>query len=133
MKFISAAMLALALGMPATASVASAASIIGSWAGRGSVTLIPSGQVEPVSCRVSYEKGDDKGRTFVLRATCATTAGTFVQTGRVVKLSSSKYSGSLYSDQYAVSGKVKISISGSRQTILVSSKTARGVLNLSRR
>ena len=133
MRFIPAAMLALALGMPATASFASAATITGSWSGRGSVTLIPSGQVEHVSCRVSYEKGDDRGRTFVLHATCATTAGTFAQSGRVVKHSSSRYTGSLYSDQYSVSGKVNISISGSRQTINVSSSKGRGVLNLSKK
>ena len=133
MRIIPAAMLALTLGMPAAASVASAASILGSWSGRGSVTLIPSGQVEPVSCRVSYEKGDDRGRTFVLSATCATTAGTFVQSGRVVKLSSGRYSGSLYSDQYAVAGKVNISIRGKRQTVRGSSKKGRGLLNLSKR
>ncbi len=133
MRIIPAAMLALALGMPAMASVASAQSILGSWSGRGSVTLIPSGQVEPVSCRVSYEKGDSKGRTFVLTATCATTAGTFAQSGRVVKLKSGRYSGSLYSDQYAVSGKVNISISGTRQTVRVSSKKGKGLLKLSKR
>lgn len=133
MKIFPAAMLALALGIPATASIASAASLIGSWSGRGSVTLIPSGRVEPVSCRVSYEKGDDRGRTFVLYATCATTGGTFAQSGRVVKHSSTRYSGSMYSDQYDVSGKVNISISGTRQTVRVSSSRAKGVLKLSKR
>jgi hypothetical protein len=95
------------------------------------VTLT-SGQVEPVSCRISYEKGDDKGRTFVLKATCATTAGTFEQSGRVSKRSSSTYSGSLYSDQYSLSGKVTVSVKGSSQTIRVSSKKGRGSLSLRR-
>ena len=133
MRIIHAAMLALALSVPLAASASAAASIIGSWSGRGSVTLIPSGQVEPVSCRVSYEKGDDRGKTFVLHATCATTAGTFAQSGRVVKLSSSKYTGRLYSDQYAVSGDLIISVRGSRQTVRVSSAKARGVLKLNKR
>jgi len=131
MRIIPAAVLAMALGMPIGTSASAAANIIGSWSGRGSVTLT-SGQVEPVSCRVSYEKGDDKGKTFVLNATCATTAGTFVQSGRVSKRSSSSYSGSLYSDQYSVSGKVTVSVNGSSQIIRVSSKKGRGSLSLRR-
>jgi hypothetical protein len=133
MRIIPAALLALTLGIPAAASVASAQSVLGSWSGRGSVTLIPSGQVEPVSCRVSYEKGDDRGRTFVLNATCATTAGTFAQSGRVVKLKSGRYSGSLYSDQYAVSGKVTVTVRGSSQTVSVSSSKGKGLLKLTKR
>ena len=131
MRIIPAAVLAMALGMPIATSASAAANIIGSWSGRGSVTLT-SGQVEPVSCRISYEKGDDKGRTFVLYATCATTAGTFEQSGRVSKRSSSSYSGSLYSDQYFVSGKVTVSVKGSSQTLRVSSKNGRGSLSLRR-
>ncbi len=131
MRIIPAALLEMALGMPIATSASAAANIIGSWSGRGSVTLT-SGQVEPVSCRVSYEKGDDKGKTFVLNATCATTAGTFVQSGRVSKRSSSSYSGSLYSDQYSLSGKVTVSVKGSSQTIRVSSKKGRGSLSLRR-
>lgn len=132
MRIISATVLALALGIPITASMASAASIVGSWSGRGTIRLT-TGQVEPVSCRVTYEKGDDKGKTFVLQANCASTAGTFVQTGRVVKRSSSSYSGRLYSDQYAVSGNVSISLSGTRQTVRVSSPKGSGSLKLKRR
>ncbi len=131
MRIIPAAVLAMALGMPIATSASAAANIIGSWSGRGSMTLT-SGQVEPVSCRISYEKGDDKGRTFVLKATCATTAGTFEQSGRVSKRSSSSYSGSLYSDQYSLSGKVTVSVKGSSQTIRVSSKKGRGSLSLRR-
>ena len=133
MRIIPTAVLALTLSVPLATSASAAASIIGSWSGRGSVTLIPSGQVEPVSCRVSYEKGDDRGKTFVLHATCATTAGTFEQDGRVVKHSSSRYTGRLYSDQYSVSGDLVISVRGSRQTVRLSSPKGRGKLNLNKR
>lgn len=132
MRIISATILALALGLPITASVASAASIVGSWSGRGTIRL-KTGQVEPVSCRITYEKGDDKGKTFILQANCASTAGTFEQSGRVVKRSASRYSGRLYSDQYAVSGNVSISVNGSRQTVHVSSPNGSGSLKLKRR
>ena len=132
MRIIPATMLALALSLSLVTS-ATAASIRGSWSGRGTVTLIPSGHVEPVSCRVNYEKGDDRGRTSVLHATCASTAGTFVQTGRVVKLSSSKYTGRLYSGFYDVEGEVSISVRGTRQTVIVTSSKGKGKFNLRKR
>ncbi len=132
MRIIPAAVLALALSLPLATS-ATAASIIGSWSGRGSMTLIPSGHVEPVSCKISYEIGDEKGKTFLLHAICATTAGTFVQTGRIVQRSASKYAGRFYSDEHTVSGKVTISVRGSRQTVIVSSPKGKGKLNLRKR
>lgn len=130
MRIIPAAMIAVALSLPLATAASAAGSIVGSWSGRGKVKLT-SGQVEPVSCRVSYE--ESTGRTFVLSATCATTAGTFVQSGRVVQRSSSSYTGRLYSEQYSVSGNVSISVSGSRQTIRVSSPKGSGSLSLSKR
>ena len=130
MRIIPAALLAMAFSLP-IAATAEAASILGSWQGRGSVRVKESGQVEPVSCSVRYEEGT--GRTFVLNATCATTAGTFQQSGRVVKRGSNSYSGRLYSDQYAVSGNVSISVSGKSQTIRVSSPKGSGSLKLRKR
>lgn len=130
MRIISAAVLALALGLPATASAASAASIAGSWSGRGTIRLA-SGQIEPVSCSVRYEKST--GRTYLLHARCSTTAGVFEQSGRVVQRSSSNYSGRLYSDEYAVSGDLNISLSGSSQTVRISSPKGSGSLKLRKR
>lgn len=128
MRIIPAALLAVAFSLPLGATADAAASIVGSWSGRGSVRLKESGQVEPVSCSVRYEVGG--GRTFVLSARCATTAGTFQQSGRVVQNSTNSYSGRLYSDQYAVSGNVSISVSGSRQTVRVSSPKGSGSISL---
>jgi hypothetical protein len=132
MRIVPAALLAVALGMPLASSASAAASIIGTWKGRGSVKLT-SGQVEPVSCKVSYSKGDAKGKTFTLDANCSTTGGTFAQSGRVSKRSANSYRGSLYSDQYAVSGKVTITVSGSSQTVRISSSKGSGSLSLSKR
>lgn len=130
MRVIHAAILAAALSAPLATTASAAASILGSWSGRGTVKLT-SGQVEPVSCNVRYEEGG--GRTFVLSARCASTAGTFVQSGRVVQRSSSSYTGRLYSDQYSVSGDVVISVSGSSQTVRVSSPKGSGSLSLRKR
>lgn len=131
MRIIPTALLAMILGLPIATSASAAANIIGSWKGSGSVKLT-SGQVEPVSCRVSYSKGDATGKTFVLNAKCSHTGGTFNQSGRVSKRGGSSYKGSLYSDQYAVSGSVTITVRGASQTISVSSSKGKGSLTLRR-
>jgi uncharacterized protein (DUF2147 family) len=132
MRIFSAATLALTLGMLTAASAAPAASIVGSWSGRGSVRLT-SGQVEPVSCRVRYAKGDSAGKTFTVDATCASTAGTFTLYGRVSKRSASSYRGSLYGEQSTVSGKITISVRGNSQTVSVRNAQGTGSINLRRR
>ena len=132
MRIFPAAALALTLGLLTASSTASAASIVGSWSGRGTVRLT-SGQVEPVRCRVRYEKGDSAGKTFVLNAKCAATAGTFVLYGRVSKRSASNYRGSLYGEQSTVSGKITISVGGNSQSVRVSSSMGTGSFKLRRR
>ena len=132
MRISPAAALALTLGMLTATSAASAASIIGSWSGRGTVRLA-SGQVEPISCRVRYEKGDSAGKTFVLNAKCAATAGTFVLYGRVSKRSASSYRGSLYREETPERGKISISLSGNSQRVRVNSSRGAGSLTLRRR
>ena len=114
MHYVLACLLTLAFGMLANTSSASAASLEGSWRGGGKVKLA-DGQVEPVRCRLRYEKGD--GRTFVLYANCAHANGTFSQSGRIVKLGTDRYSGKMRSDQYSISGNVSIRVRGKRQTL----------------
>lgn len=130
MRSMPAKILGLASGLFLGAGLAYAASIEGSWSGGGTVKL-NTGQAERVQCRIRYEKGS--GRTFVLYANCSHSNGTFQQSGRVVQLSSSSYSGRLYSDQYSVSGDVSISVSGNRQTITAVSPKGTARITLSKR
>jgi len=132
MRIFSAAILALTLAMLTAPSVASAASLTGSWGGRGTVRL-NSGQLEAIRCRVSYAKGDSAGRTYVLNAKCATTAGTFELYGRVSKRSANVYRGSLYGEQSTVSGKITISLRGNSQNVSVSNPQGSGSIRLNRR
>ena len=132
MRTFPAAGLALTLGILLIAEAAAAPSIVGSWSGRGTVRLT-SGQVEPVSCRVSYEKGDSAGRTFVFNAKCAAPPGTFLLYGRISKRSASTYRGSIFNDQSRVSGKVSISLRGNSQTIRATSSQGVGNIRLRRR
>lgn len=133
MRFILAGVLAVAvggvvgLGNPTTAQ---AASLTGAWSGGGTVKL-KTGHKERVRCRVRYTKGS--GKTYGVSATCATTAGTISQSGRVVKVRGNRYSGRLYNADYAVSGRISISVSGKRQTVTVTSPKGNGRLSLSKR
>ena len=104
--------------------------IHGSWSGAGTVRL-KSGQVEPVRCRIRYE--ESTGRTSIIRANCSHANGIFEQSGRIVKVSTSRYSGRLYSDQYSVSGDVSITVRGSRQTLTAVSPKGTARINLTKR
>lgn len=114
------------------ANAASGASIIGSWSGRGTVRLA-SGQVEPVSCKVSYTKGGGGGKTLVLNAKCAAAGGTFKMYGRVSQRGASVYRGTLFNEQSTVSGKIDITVSGNSQTARVSNARGTGNVTLRRR
>ena len=130
MRTILAGLLALTLGAFTGAGDATAASIVGAWSGGGTIKLA-SGGTEVVRCRVSYSKDTEK--TYGLSAVCATTAGTISQSGRVVRVRGNSYSGRLYSKEYSVSGKIFISVRGSRQTLTVNSPKGSGRLTLNRR
>lgn len=130
MRFILALLLAFGVGSLGNVPDASAASIVGSWSGGGTIKL-KTGGVERVRCRISYSSST--GNTFGISATCATTAGTISQSGRVVSRGGGRYSGRLYSPEYSVSGNLSISVRGNRQTVSVSSAKGSGRLSLSRR
>lgn len=118
MRYIFAYLLAMVVGGFSGLDVAKASSIAGSWIGGGSVKLT-SGQVKEVRCRIRYEQGS--GRTVVLYVSCAHSNGNFQVSGRIVKMSNSRYSGRLYSEQYGTAVDVGISVSGNRQTVKATS------------
>ena len=128
MRYIFAFLLTIVIGGFSGMVVAKAAPIAGSWAGKGSVKLT-SGQIEKVRCRIRYENGT--GRTVVLYVKCSHANGTFQVSGRVVKVSSTFYSGRLYSEEYGTAGDVGITVRGNRQTVTAKSEqgTATVILN----
>ena len=130
MRYVFTCLLVLAFGAFQGASSANSASIEGTWNGGGTVKLAAGG-VEKVRCRMRYEKGT--GRTFVIHVTCSHANGTFRVSGRIVKLSASRYSGRLYSDQYSVSGDVGIRVSGNRQTVTAKSAKGTATVTLTKR
>ncbi len=114
----------------ATPITANAASIKGSWRGAGTVT-IGSGGKERFRCRVTY--GRVTGKTFSVNARCASRSGRFIQTGRVRRISKSRYVGTIYNAQYDISARVVITARGSRQRVSMTNNHGSAYLRLRRR
>lgn len=130
MRYTLACMLVLAFGALSQPTHAAADVLAGAWSGGGTVKLNDGG-VERVRCRISYSKST--GNTYLLDATCSHSNGTISQTGRVVQVSGSRFTGRLYSDQYDVSGEISVSVNGNKQTLSLSSAKGSGSISLSKR
>lgn len=130
MRYILACMLMLAFTSLSHPGHAAADVLAGSWSGGGTVTLNDGGR-EKVRCRIRYSKST--GKTYLMDATCSHSNGTINQSGRVVQISGNRFSGRLYSDHYDVSGKITISVNGSKQTLSLSSAKGSGSITLSKR
>lgn len=111
-------------------SQAQTRSIEGSW--RGSGYLKPaSGAREKVRCRVSYSKINND--LFSFSGTCASSAGSIRQTGQISRASRTRYIGSFNNSQYGVSGRIRVVVSGSRQTVFLTGGQGSGQLRLSKK
>lgn len=115
------------IGFPMTGH---AASLDGSWSGTGFVKPSDSKR-QKVRCRITYTR--ETSKVFRVRAACATTSNKFIQTGRVLKVSSKRYIGDFYNQKFDVSGRVRVSVSGSRQTVSFSSLKGHGRVTLRKR
>lgn len=116
------------LGLAMFSAPVQAQSLEGSWRGGGTVHY--EGGVEQVRCRVHFEKGS--GRTFTFTASCATAGGRYEESGRVVKLSGNRYTGSVYNAQHNVSGKVTLFVRGAQQSVTVTNPKGSAKLVLRR-
>lgn len=106
-----------------------AASLSGSWSGSGYVNP-KNGKRERVRCRVTYSRQSSK--VFGVRAACATSSTKILQTGEVLMVNPNRYVGDFYNSQFDVSGRVRISIRGSSQTVTFSSASGHGSMTLRR-
>ena len=113
--------------LPATSSVA--ATLEGSWRGAGFVKP-KAGQRERVKCRVSYTRLSRK--VFSVSARCASASSTLRQTGTVLMVRSNVYVGDFYNSQFDVRGRIRVTVSGTRQSVEMSSPDGSGQLSLRR-
>lgn len=108
-----------------TASAAS--SLDGTWSGSGEVNP-KDGEREAVRCRVQYKRESEK--VFGVTATCATRSRKIQQTGKVLKATASTYVGDFYNQSYDVSGRVRVVLQGSTQTVTFRSARGTGSVSL---
>lgn len=113
-----------------TAPAVHAASIDGAWSGNGFVKP-KSGARESVRCRVRYDRQTDK--VYGVVATCATPSNKIHQTGTLLKVNDGRYVGDFYNGQFDISGRVRVIVNGSRQTVTFSSGSGSGRMELRRR
>lgn len=107
-----------------------AQSLEGTWSGSGTAKPA-SGQPERVRCKMTYSR--ESAKVFGVSATCATTSVKFHQTGKLLMVSPTRFIGDFYNPEYDVSGRVRVTLRGSSQTVNFSGPKGTGSLTLTRR
>lgn len=113
-----------------TASPASAGPLDGSWSGSGYVKPT-NGKRERVRCRIRYSRQSSK--VYGVSAVCATPSANIRQSGEVLMVNPNRYVGDFYNSAYDVSGRVSVTVRGSRQSVSFSGAAGSGSMTLSRR
>ncbi|HUU66714.1 MAG TPA: hypothetical protein VMW57_05440 [Methyloceanibacter sp.] len=121
--------LGLSLGL-CLETAAGATSLEGVWSGSGMVNP-KDGARESVRCRLSYKQESEK--VFGLTATCATRSRKIQQTGQLLKVGPATYVGDFYNPGYDISGRVRVVVNGSAQTVTFKSARGSGSVNLRKR
>lgn len=106
---------------------AGATSLEGAWSGTGMVNP-NKGQREKVSCRITYKR--ESAKVFGVTAKCATSSVKMRQTGKLLEVSPSRYVGEFYNPDYDVSGRVRVIVKGSAQTVTFESPRGSGSVTL---
>ncbi len=104
-----------------------AVSLEGTWSGAGMVNP-NKGQREQVRCRITYKR--ESAKVFSVAAKCATSSVKMRQTGKLLEVSPSRYVGEFYNSDYDVSGRVRVIVKGSAQTVTFQSPRGSGSVTL---
>ena len=107
-----------------------AATLDGSWSGDGAITP-RNGERERIRCRVTYSRLSAK--VYSVSATCASASTTIRQSGTVLMVRPDVFVGDFYNQQYDMSGRIRVVVSGSTQNVTLSSRDGSGWLRLRRR
>ena len=106
---------------------AGATSLEGSWSGSGVVNP-QKGQREKVRCRITYKR--ESAKVFGLVARCATSSVKMRQTGKLLEVNPARYAGEFYNPDYDVTGRVRVTVKGSVQTLTFQSPRGSGSVTL---
>lgn len=122
-------LVALPVALATLAGSAYADPLSGTWSGSGSFQP-KNGKSEAVRCKITYTP---QGSAVAVSAACASASATIRQTGSLTKVSDTKYVGDFYNNEYDISGRVRVTISGSSQSVSFSSAKGSGSMSLRRR
>ncbi len=120
----------LAIGICLQVTPAAASDIVGTWSGSGTVTLA-SGAREKARCRATFIAAG--GKTYAMSATCATSSAKVSQTAIVSQNTKNRYGGTFYNPEFGVTGRIRIIVSGPRQTVYLSGSSGRATFTMRRR
>ena len=118
------------LNLCALSTVASSEPLQGTWSGPGYVKPT-NGERQNVTCHVSYSPQGSK--VVAVTATCSSSSTTIHQTGQLSMVTPNRYVGDFYNSEYDISGRIRVSVSGSSQTVTFSGARGSGSLSLSKR
>jgi hypothetical protein len=114
----------------APVKAAVAAELAGTWSGSGTVTLA-NGAREKARCRASYIAAG--GRTYAMSATCATASAKVSQTAILSQNTKNRFGGTFYNPEFGVTGRIRIIVSGKRQTVYLSGSAGHATFSMQRR
>lgn len=112
-----------------TVASAQAGSLQGTWVGKGYVKPV-DGERQTVKCQVNFTPQGT--RVVALTATCSSTTTKIHQTGQLSMVRPDRYVGDFYNPEYDVSGRIRVSVSGSSMSVTFSGDRGHGGLSLSR-
>ena len=107
-----------------------ASSLVGTWSGTGTAKQA-NGPREKVRCRITYSKVTAK--LYKVRSVCASTSTRVTHTGEVLQSSPTRFAGDFYVPSFDVTGRVRVRLNGSRQTVSFTSTAGSGTVTLTRR
>jgi hypothetical protein len=85
---------------------------------------------QKLTCRVKYERETDK--VFRIVAKCVTISSTINQTGQLLKVNPGVYVGEFYVASYDISGRIRVVIDDTVQTMTFKSLRAQGTVTLTK-
>lgn len=109
---------------------AGSVSITGGWPGAGYVGL-KAGKRENFRCKVKY--GRIAGQNFSVKALCASGSALVDQVGVLQRVANNRYVGDVHNQQFNISARVIVSVTGQSQTVKISSSEGSATLRLKRR
>ena len=101
----------------------------GSWSGSDTMQRMDD-PPQKLTCRVKYKRETDK--VFRLAAKCVTISTTVNQTGQLLRVNPGVYVGEFHVASYDISGRIRVVIDDTVQTMTFKSSLAKGTVTLTK-